>query len=122
MLFYCIDDPSVLLEAETEFLNQLFGDENEICTDKENIAPNTSTLGKPASKKNKTKSPKSSLLRRGLHVHEVLSLGKVSVQGVTGRKKKSKPLPDNVINMATEFGDKGKSVWGVFYSFVDFGM
>ena len=59
MLFYCIDDPSVLLEAETEFLNQMFGDENEICTDKENMAPNTSTLGKPASKKNKTKSPKS---------------------------------------------------------------
>ena len=34
----------------------------------------------------------------------------------------SMPLPDNVINMATEFGDKGKSVWNVFYSFMDFGM
>ena len=34
----------------------------------------------------------------------------MSVQGVTGRKKKSKPLPDNVINMEAEFGDKGKSV------------
>ena len=30
----------------------------------------------------------------------------MSVQGVTGRKKKSKPLPDNVINLAPNLAIK----------------
>ena len=51
LLFNYIDDPSVLLEAETEFLDQMFGDQNEICVDKENMPPNTPTPGKPCSKK-----------------------------------------------------------------------
>ena len=55
MLSYCIDDPSVLLEAETEFLNQMFGDENTVI-DKENMAPNTPMPGKkPATSKGKKK-------------------------------------------------------------------
>lgn len=62
MLFHCIDDPSVLLEAETEFLNQMFGDETAVI-DKENMAPNTPTPGKKPTtskgkKKTKSVSPK----------------------------------------------------------------
>ena len=57
LLFNYIDDPSVLLEAETEFLDQMFGDQNEICVDKENIPPNTPMPGKPCSKKNKKTKP-----------------------------------------------------------------
>ena len=62
MLFYCIDDPSILLEAETEFLNQMFGDENAVI-DKENVALNTPTPGKKPTtskgkKKTKSVSPK----------------------------------------------------------------
>ena len=44
-------DPSILLEAETEFLIQMFGDENDEFIDKENMPPNTPTPGKrPISK------------------------------------------------------------------------
>ena len=59
--FNYIDDPSVLLEAETEFLNQMFGDQNEICIDKENMPPNTPTPGKPCNKKirRQSRSPQS---------------------------------------------------------------
>ena len=43
---------------ETEFLTQMFGDENDDNIDKENIAPNTQTPAKPTSKgkNNKKKS------------------------------------------------------------------
>ena len=50
-----------------------------------------------------------SLLRRGLP--EVFRLGEVSVQGVTGRVKESKPLPDNVFNMAARFYDAPRGVY-----------
>ncbi|CAB4002225.1 Hypothetical predicted protein, partial [Paramuricea clavata] len=41
------DDPSVLVEAETDFLIQMFGNENqEVTVDKENMPPTTLTTGK----------------------------------------------------------------------------
>ncbi|CAB4021702.1 Hypothetical predicted protein, partial [Paramuricea clavata] len=41
------DDPSVLLEAETDFLIQMFGDENyQVTVDKENMPPTTLPTGK----------------------------------------------------------------------------
>ena len=46
-LLYYIDDPSVLLEAETDLLIQMFGDENDqVTVDTENIPPTTLTTGK----------------------------------------------------------------------------
>ena len=45
-MYFCINDPSILLEAETEFPNQMFGDDNEIDMDKENKPPNEPTPGK----------------------------------------------------------------------------
>ena len=35
----------------------------------------------------------------------------MSVQGVTGRVKKSKPLPDNVFNLAARFYGAPRSVY-----------
>ena len=53
-------DPSILLEAETEFLIRMFGDENDEFIDKENMPPNTPTPGKrPISKGKNTKKAKS---------------------------------------------------------------
>ena len=89
-LLYYIDDPSVLVEAETDFLIQMFGNENqEVTVDKENMPPTTLTTGKETQGNNtKATSVSSKPKARPKEVRKRMKSKELSDQSKAKRPKK----------------------------------